>query len=791
MPSFDARVIQQPGCTKRRLVENEAEGESAAKRLFLERETFEPITSSGVRRRKYPTISLANNVEAVKKIQAILDLVAMSLLAIPFMEVKKERSERERPESISEVKKKLEGCCYKKTDEVLLDLENIFSAENKEDQEMNLFIGAEECQRKFVISAEEREQWGKKLRRDLSTWVETTFVDEAAFQQPVHSKILSALTRRFPHVSQDQLKVRSCQVAESKDTEKWKSVLQKVNEVNANNTPGVAYKKYRFFPSSKQHEFDDEEHLVHKSIAGYQFHKMISKWSDPASSIPVPLRTVSNPSDAIAHIDYIKNSKLEKIYEDQKERFLQENKDVKEVLLFHGTSASCVESILKTNFQIDHLPVQQTNQNDVRDKKMMFGRGVYFSEIPAVSLMYGNGLILCKVLLGNCQEYRPVASGEQPDIPEGFDSRQVITKDGSSVIHVARNTSQILPYCVIQLKNDAISSDYRKPCPTLPAVHFTMPTTAKVIKADPPSQVCREDQIEKTLKAHTTPINPKITMKISLCQSSGGAKASTPELSSCPVCLESLLTGVVALPCLHKMHETCAKEAIDLGQAGPGCLQCPECQAVHGVRTGNQPLTGDMTWTTITTSLPGHPGQGTIVIRYRMEGGVQGKEHPRPGRAFQAPGFPRMAYLPDSDQGRTVLSLLSKAFRRRLIFTVGASLTSGQEDCVTWAGIHHKTKMTEDEHGFPDLGYLHRVMEELKERGVVVEDAAVEDISVVNRIKIESNYEDNKGHNWNPKIKTEQVGQRCKPSRALTIQPERRGTDRKKEGSHHILVCQS
>ena len=150
-----------------------------------------------------------------------------------------------------------------------------------------------------------------------------------------------------------------------------------------------------------------------------------------------------------------------------------------------------------------------------------------------------------------------------------------------------------------------------------------------------------------------------------------------------------------------------------------------------------------------------------------------------------------MAYLPDSDQGRTVLSLLSKAFRRRLIFTVGASLTSGQEDCVTWAGIHHKTKMTEDEHGFPDLGYLHRVMEELKERGVVVEDAAVEDISVVNRIKIESNYEDNKGHNWNPKIKTEQVGQRCKPSRALTIQPERRGTDRKKEGSHHILVCQS
>jgi len=305
-----------------------------------------------------------------------------------------------------------------------------------------------------------------------------------------------------------------------------------------------------------------------------------------------------------------------------------------------------------------------------------------------------------------------------------------------------------------------------------------MPTTAKVIKADLPSQLRREDQIEKTLKAQTTPINPKITMKISLCQSSGGAKASTPELTSCPVCLESLVTGVVELPCLHKMHETCAKKVIDFGQAGPGCLHCPECQAVHGARTGNQPLTGDMTWTTITTSLRGHPGQGTIVIRYRMEGGVQGKEHLRPGRAFQAPGFPRMAYLPDSDQGRTVLSLLSKAFRRRLIFTVGASLTSGQEDCVTWAGIHHKTKMTEDEHGFPDLGYLDRVMEELKERGVVVEESAVEDIGLVNRTKAESNYEDNKSHDWNPR--KEKAGQHCKRLRTLTIRPERRSAEEKR-----------
>merc|ERR1712004_451029 len=191
---------------------------------------------------------------------------------------------------------------------------------------------------------------------------------------------------------------------------------------------------------------------------------------------------------------------------------------------------------------------QQTNKNDVRDKKMMFGRGVYFSELPAVSLMYGNGLILCRVLLGNCQEYRPVASGEQPDIPRGFDSRQVITKDGSSVIHVVKETSQILPYCVIQLKNDSISSNYRKPCPT-PSVSCTTPTnttttmttttrptTANVIKADPPSTLSKEVRVGKTLEAFTRPIPPKLTMRIALCQSTGNARVATQEESVCPVC---------------------------------------------------------------------------------------------------------------------------------------------------------------------------------------------------------------------------------------------------------------
>ena len=97
-------------------------------------------------------------------------------------------------------------------------------------------------------------------------------------------------------------------------------------------------------------------------------------------------------------------------------------------------------------------------------KAGIFGEGIYFSEMPAVSLMYGNGLLLCKVVLGDCETVRPLpGTAKQPDIPEQFDSRKVLAGDGSGVIHVVKRPSQVLPYCVVNLKNESLSSDFRKP----------------------------------------------------------------------------------------------------------------------------------------------------------------------------------------------------------------------------------------------------------------------------------------------------------------------------------------
>ena len=99
--------------------------------------------------------------------------------------------------------------------------------------------------------------------------------------------------------------------------------------------------------------------------------------------------------------------------------------------------------------------------------------------------------------------------------------------------------------------------------------------------------------------------------------------------------------------------------------------------------------------------------------------GVQGAEHPRPGVSYS--GTQRVAYFPDSDAGKEVLGLLELAWERRLLFTVGDSVTTGAKDVVTFNGVHFKTSRTggASNHGYPDAQYLSRILLELANKGVV------------------------------------------------------------------------
>jgi len=706
----------------------------------VKRRIVAPLVQTGAmkKKKKYPSFPLSNK-KILDKVQLIIHLVETCIYALPFLQTRRvdeEDSHSVKPGSIDEIKEKLTKKAYATTDEIFDDMEEVFESGNERNmKEMSFTLDNDKIQIKDGINADDIKRMGKEMIGKLSFWTKTNFVlDETMEDRTAASarkildamlkqfpdvpedelnlkacevKAFDALLKRFPHVSEEELKVQAHEVAHSNEDVREK-IVKALTQKNENKKPDAVYQKFSFTPS--HHLELDGKHAIHMYIAGYQFYRMMMKWAEPGASFPVPLRKVENAHDAIASIDYIRNPQIEEEYEAQKKRFENEGKQVAETLLFHGTAVANVDSILKNNFSLDQSPKQEQGSN--RKKKELFGEGIYFSEMPAVSLMYGNGLVLCRVILGDCETFTPLHSTVQPDIPAHFDSREVKARDGSGVIHVVKRPAQVLPYCIIQLKNEALSSEYRKPTVSpLPEAASNL----KTVTADPTKSTSKKEQVQATMDTFTKPEAP-------IAKNLKDVEASVAELPTCPICLEVLISDVVSLPCLHQLHATCARANVENGQGGPGCLQCPECQTIHGTRTGNQPREGDMTWTRLDSSLSGHPECGTIVIRYRFKAGMQDAEHPNPGKAYQAPGFPRVAYLPDSTAGQKVLHGLCTAFRRRLLFTVGESLTLGLSDCVVWAGIHHKTMVEGGLHGYPDPGYLPRVLQELNERGITDQD---------------------------------------------------------------------
>ena len=66
--------------------------------------------------------------------------------------------------------------------------------------------------------------------------------------------------------------------------------------------------------------------------------------------------------------------------------------------------------------------------------------------------------------------------------------------------------------------------------------------------------------------------------------------------------------------------------------------------------------------------------------------------------------------------------MLIEAFKRKLTFMVGTSLTTGEKNVIVWAGIHHKTSLTGGVHGYPDPKYFENLFTELKDRGITPEN---------------------------------------------------------------------
>eukprot|EP00904_Undaria_pinnatifida_P000983 jgi/Undpi1/10886/HiC_scaffold_3.g01412.m1 len=186
---------------------------------------------------------------------------------------------------------------------------------------------------------------------------------------------------------------------------------------------------------------------------------------------------------------------------------------------------------------------------------------------------------------------------------------------------------------------------------------------------------------------------------------------------TCAVCLDGFSANEPALllsKCQgHYMHRECILRTFRA--MGP---KCPTCSTMYAALIGTQP-DGTMTFSTRAPGakpLSGYETVGTIVINYNFLGGIQSRHHPNPGQAYR--GTSRVAYLPNTPEGREVLGLLCACFEQKMTFTVGTSVTTGISNSVIWNGIHHKTATSggsanfgyPDRHYFTSIGFLFIVL---------------------------------------------------------------------------------
>ncbi|XP_076434703.1 uncharacterized protein LOC143274697 isoform X2 [Babylonia areolata] len=244
----------------------------------------------------------------------------------------------------------------------------------------------------------------------------------------------------------------------------------------------------------------------------------------------------------------------------------------------------------------------------------------------------------------------------------------------------------------------------------------TLPTETKIVLPKKKKARSRPKTAEEVLSRYMELITP-------------------PEKEDCCICYETLCgpssygegkagqCDVIQLnKCSHMFHRLCLLAMYGSTHKGDS-LQCPTCKTIYGELLGNCPP-GEMSYDILSRPLPGHPHCGTIRVTYYISPGIQGPEHQNPGHRFTARGFPRSGFLPDDNRGRKILKLLMLAFRRKLMFTIGTSATTGESDTVTWNEIHHKTEFGSNlsGHGYPDPNYLDNVTAELALKGVMEDD---------------------------------------------------------------------
>ena len=240
--------------------------------------------------------------------------------------------------------------------------------------------------------------------------------------------------------------------------------------------------------------------------------------------------------------------------------------------------------------------------------------------------------------------------------------------------------------------NDSLSSSTKslsrkKPVPTPRTILNVTNSTEQVNAENEENQKAEKRLLESNTKSDGDRINADDMVaaiseldKIILRYSQFVIDPNQPD-DYCPVCVRHLdvsapmsedgndeisnyikekdMTSVVCLTnCQHKVHVACLKRSSLNNQLNGvrkvGYICCPTCKSVCGHLEGNMPSKGaTMTYRIIAKGLPGYEDYHTIQITYNFPDNcsLQGPEHPNPGKPLLYVGFPKTAFLPDTEKG--------------------------------------------------------------------------------------------------------------------------------------------
>lgn len=195
---------------------------------------------------------------------------------------------------------------------------------------------------------------------------------------------------------------------------------------------------------------------------------------------------------------------------------------------------------------------------------------------------------------------------------------------------------------------------------------------------------------------------------------------------TCVLCLEEFTSSddiVIPAKCKgHFFHRKCPTSSTSIADYISKSGTCPVCKTEYATCEMGPMPPGTMTVVYLNSSLPGFDADsGTIQIMFNFPPGIQQHVHQNPFQPYA--GDSRVAYLPNTPMGQYVLRLFRKAWDRKVLFTIGRSLSLDADNRIIYNGIHMKTVKTRVvgyPWGYPDDTYLDRVTDEFKQKGIVI-----------------------------------------------------------------------